>query len=368
MQTGSAGGSVFYSFSDAIESFKFVNGNGELIEAKRGTDVFNAAGVSMGLMGVITEVILKVRKTYTVGASEEVKEEKDSWLARNQHGKYSLEEQLQKFQYLHLNWFPHKYVRRVLQFTETRMPPFKKDEKPIPYHNVLGNWFASEAAAEIFKMVDEIRRKPHISEIDLMRVAHYFKKFVELTKEPTPYRDNWEQLLPTENDVPVDGKMRTSFTEIWFPVEQTTRLMDELNAIYADPRIALGNYAVEIYGAAASPFWLSPAYGRNVVRFDPLWWTQNKDNPADFFQNFFNKLLDIPGARLHWGKYLPPIEENGKFNLDFLRKCYPQMDAWLKIRDEMDPRQVFLTDYWRKFFRIQPTSQLQNISLPSLRP
>jgi hypothetical protein len=31
---------------------------------------------------------------------------------------------------------------------------------------------------------------------------------------------------------------------------------------------------------------------------------------------------------------------------------YPKLGEWLRIRDRMDPKQIFLSDYWRRIFEI----------------
>jgi D-arabinono-1,4-lactone oxidase len=111
---------------------------------------------------------------------------------------------------------------------------------------------------------------------------------------------------------------------------------------------ASGNNPFEIYATGKSNFWLSPAYNRDVVRFDWYWFDNNPNGTArNFFQQFWD-LLESFEYRCHWGKYLP-----GNYNGDRVYKLYPMLKEWLKIRDEMDPGQVFVTPYWRKIFSIQ---------------
>jgi hypothetical protein len=105
---------------------------------------------------------------------------------------------------------------------------------------------------------------------------------------------------------------------------------------------------------------LSPAYGRDVFRIDPYWWAHNPHGtPEAYFTHFWNRLLDIDGTRLHWGKYMPePGQQCGNvvFNREYLKRSYPKLEEWLRIRDRMDPRQIFLPDYWRRIFKIAKPS------------
>ena len=70
MMTGSAGGSLDHAFADVVQDIEFVNGKGEVKTASRGTALWNAAGVSMGLLGVITHVTFRLGKTYLVQGVE----------------------------------------------------------------------------------------------------------------------------------------------------------------------------------------------------------------------------------------------------------------------------------------------------------
>ena len=99
------------------------------------------------------------------------------------------------------------------------------------------------------------------------------------------------------------------------------------------------------------------SYNQDMLRIDPYWFHHNcHGDKREFFGNFWNELLDIEGARLHWGKWLPTpgqTFENGvTFNLDFLKGAYDKMQDWLKKRDEMDPDQVFVNKYWRGILEI----------------
>ncbi|HYO54243.1 D-arabinono-1,4-lactone oxidase, partial [Archangium sp.] len=108
-------------------------------------------------------------------------------------------------------------------------------------------------------------------------------------------------------------------------------------------------------GAKSSPFWLSPAHGRNVVRGDPYWWASNKGRPEQYFVHFWNQLMDVEGTRFHWGKYMPAPGQkcgNSRFDLEYLKRVYHRLGDWLELRRQMDPENVFLTNYWRGIFDI----------------
>ncbi len=351
MQTGSSGGSLKHSFMDDVETIEFVNGTGNTMSAQKGSDLFNAFGVSLGLMGVTTRVTMKLRPSYFVEGTEEGLVYEDSVLAKN-GSQYLIEQKLAEMEYFRANWFPLEGVNRVSQWIGKRATTVK----PIdPYESALSNCFTQLASTSTLQLID-IARTNGTLDFSLWFFRLILKEFAPIEVQST-FFDKWYKTLSSDDFAPVDTNLRTQFTEFWVPLEQTTRVMDILHKLYEDPKIALGNYAVEIYGAKRSPLWLSPSYNNNALRIDPYWWAHNSGNPAEFYANFWSRLLEVPGVRMHWGKYMPnngQIYGQVKFDLNFLKSRYPKLDDWLRLREQMDPNQVFLTNHWRKCFEIEP--------------
>ncbi len=55
-------------------------------------------------------------------------------------------------------------------------------------------------------------------------------------------------------------------------------------------------------------------------------------------------LDDIP-FRLHWGKYIPGYDF--KDWAEYYRSQYPKWDDFMKLREQRDPKNIFLTNYWK---------------------
>jgi D-arabinono-1,4-lactone oxidase len=125
----------------------------------------------------------------------------------------------------------------------------------------------------------------------------------------------------------------TDFMEFWLPLSQTQEVVTRLRNYFDTEGLdATGAYAFEIYAAKRSPFWMSPAYGNDMVRVDFLWFKGNTGNPVvDYFPQFWQLLRDM-GFRLHWGKYL--LEDH-----PYLQAQYPQWQAFMQVRHTLDPQQ-----------------------------
>ena len=355
ISTGSAGGSLQHSFSDVIQEIEFVDGNGCVQKAEPGTGLWCAVGVSMGLFGVITRVTFCLPEMKFVEGSESNHTFADSMLGPNENGQSKLRESLENNEYVRVNWFPQKNLKRVQEWVGRQS--FVGDEKP--YDSVLSKLIVARAAAIVLAICNCLLQNPDPNETDYRIIGYLLCPFVWLKKEPVTFRGKWYETLPMDDKAHTDSIIGVDFTEIWIPLKHCQTVMAKLEELFKNQKAA-NNFATEIYGAKKSPFWLSMSYEEDMVRVDPYWWSCNKGDPRVFFSYFWNVLLDIPGTRLHWGKYLPLPDQqcgNSKFNPDYLKKVYPKMNDWLKLREEMDPDQVFVTEYWRGILGIEPHSQ-----------
>jgi hypothetical protein len=154
------------------------------------------------------------------------------------------------------------------------------------------------------------------------------------------FRENWGDGLPMDNRVDYNWTP-TEFSEMWVPVDRTQEVMSALREHYDRSDISkVGTYSVEIYATPRSPFWLSPAYQQDVVKYDMFWFQKNPGDPArDFYPQFW-EIMKRFDCRFHWGKYMP-------IDPAYLRARYPRWDEFMALRQEMDPDQVFVTQYWR---------------------
>lgn len=369
--TGSAGGSVTHSVHESIVAMRLIDGRGVPHELSLDTqaDRFLAAGVSMGLLGIVSTVTFQCIPRYHIIGREVTTDiedcQRDCGIDLFGAGADSLESFLKETEYARLLWWPQPGVEKITVWQARRMRPedynaktgtpdaFRRQPYQIPAHNqqVIGNLFLKLYGTWPAWFRDITKRH---------RGLRFFEKIIDGLWEPVivpvvlnlsleegeqTFWDTWWQGLPMDNDIDYT-LLPTDFMEFWLPLHRTQELVTRLHAYFDDEGLdATGAYAFEIYAAKHSPFWMSPAYGDDMVRVDFLWFKENTGNPVtDYFPQFWDLLRDM-GFRLHWGKYL--LEDPA-----YLRAQYPQWDAFMKVRDEMDPHQVFVTDYWRRHLAI----------------
>jgi D-arabinono-1,4-lactone oxidase len=179
--------------------------------------------------------------------------------------------------------------------------------------------------------------------------------------EPQSFRDYMWRGLPMDNQAD-DELLPTEFTEIWVPLPRTQQVMHLLRSYFAEPADdhesyrRTGLYAWELYAAMPTKLWMNASHTDGAdewkdgaFRIDPYWFAANPGDPAETYWPQFWQLLrdnEIP-FRLHWGKYQPLASRDDRGWVDYFEQRYPRWGDFLRLREERDPNNLFLTDYWR---------------------
>ena len=175
--------------------------------------------------------------------------------------------------------------------------------------------------------------------------------------EGTLFMDYYWRSLPMDNGAD-DILLGTEFTEIFIPIKDTERAMQLLNDIYIKKGYeSTGFYSTELYAGYPSDSWISPGYkdgefSNGTLRVDIFWYINNQGNPASkdgFFRQFWElfRSNNIP-FRLHWGKFIPDYDHDNW--AAYYRTQYSKLNDFLRIREMHDPKNIFLTAYWKRCF------------------
>jgi hypothetical protein len=278
-------------------------------------------------------------------------------------GPDSFEAYLKRTEHARILWWPQAGVQKLVTWEARRMAAADYDADtgtpeaftPKPYHLLppilSSRTFSQHFAATVFDFFAPLNPpppKPGVEELVERTLAPLFPTVVNGYLKPPPeevqgrsFWDEWWKALPMDNEAD-DDLMPIEFTELWVPLARTREVMLALRDHYAAGGFgATGTNACEIYAAKASPFWMSPAYGQDVLRIDLFWYARNPGNPAEAYYPQFWRLLDPFAPRYHWGKHLPTDPAA-------LHARYPRWDDFLALRAQYDPDGVFLTPYWRQ--------------------
>ena len=439
LSTGSSGGCLQRSIESQIRRIRIMDASGTARDFLAGTDEFLAAGVSLGLLGVITEVDFAPVDSFCITGQEATTTLADAeldLLGDGSPGRPSLAAFLAETEYTRIMWWPQPDVGKLVVW-KAAASTCPAIDKIVPYQELGGpglplidlvdlfpvlvgtikTLVANRAALEALlvrnravlgddlatvleQLLDDVEELDPLEGIKLIKglVAQFgLEVFVDLyftllgnrTTDPlaiamfndifgneTDFETTWSAMimnqlflvadkdkappnqglpnsfvdysyrsLPMDNEI-ADRLMPTAFTELWIPIANTKAVLNKLADFYGPGKYAAtGTYACEIYGARRSDFWLSPAYGTDVVRIDIFWFGGNAGSPATSFFPMFWKLLATSGFRPHWGKYLPPAD--GPTGARYLAANYPRFDDFMTLRAKQDPNGMFVTEYWR---------------------
>ncbi len=404
LATGSSGGSTKYAFEDGLTSVTVVAcaaGTGAALHtfAKPATpnpdDPFYAVGMaSMGLLGILVSATFECQPRFFLEGQEAtttVAACAIDLFGPGQPARPSLEQFLQATDYSRLMWWPQASVQKLVVWQATRTDeagadawasaayakmsdppsplPALKPYQEVPY--LLNSPIPATLAADLMfsafgtwptwllnMLGDTAEYRAVTAAVNAAFYPSILPKLLDLfvptdtpdnpNKGPQLFADVWYTGLPMDNQMS-DRLMPVWFTELWIDIAQTAAVMTALRDFYQSDPAHAGSFSCEIYAAKNNPFWLSPAFGLDVIRIDVFWFANNTADPVAFYQQFW-ELLAPYRFRPHWAKFLPAGD--GSQGVPYLRSLYPQWDAWMQLRAQLDPDQVFVNDYWRQHMGI----------------
>ncbi|MFG3697841.1 D-arabinono-1,4-lactone oxidase [Micromonospora sp. NPDC047620] len=305
ISTGTHGtGAAYGCLSTFVEALTLVTGTGEALRcsADENPDVFAAARVSLGALGVLVEVTLRCVDAFVLHAHERPAP-LDAVLA-------DLPALVEGHDHAEFYWFP--YTDRVQVKTNDRVPV---DDRPLPrWRGWLDDDFLSntvfEGACRLGRAVPALA--PRISAVSARALTerHYTGRSDKVFCTPRRVRFvEMEYGLPREALGEALGTLR--------------RIVDGL------PFKVL--FPVEVRFTAADDIWLSHGYGRESAYVAIH---QYVGMPYEPYFRAFEQVAEGLGGRPHWGKL--HWRDAGS-----LAPAYPRFPDFLAVRDRLDPDRLF---------------------------
>jgi L-gulono-1,4-lactone dehydrogenase len=311
ISTGTHGtGARLGGLATQVRALQLVLADGSLLDcsAQEQPDVFAAARVGLGALGVLATVTLQCEPAFALAAAEaparldDVLAELDAHVTGNDHFEFY--------------WFPH--TRRVLTKRNNRVLPGTR-LRPL---SRLRHYVDDELLANT--VFDGINRLT--------------------TRRPG--------LIPRANAIAARALSARDYIDRSYRVFASPRRVRFREMEYAVPRAAVPEvlagiagylarsgeqigFPVEVRFAAADDIWLSTAYGRESGYVAVHQYARRSH------EGYFHAVEAIAtavGGRPHWGKL--HYRDAGS-----LRGSYPRFDEFTAVRDRLDPQRVFGNAY-----------------------
>jgi FAD-linked oxidoreductase len=311
ISTGTHGtGARFGGISTQVTALELVQPDGSVVScsAEERPELFAAARVGLGALGVISTVTLRTEPSFVL-AAEERPEPLEDVLA-------NLDDNCAANDHFEFYWFP--YGRNALTKRNNRLPAGTTPE-PLSRARQFVEYRLMENT--IFGAVCRVGRA-------VPKLVAPLNRLSSSVLSPRSYRDVSHKVFVTNRDV------RFVESEYAIPRESIGQVLGELRARV--PKLANPvMFPVEIRVAAADDIWLSTAYQRDSAYIAIH---QFVGMPYREYFDLFEAVVGAVGGRPHWGKM-------HTLDADVLRERYPRFDDFAALRATVDPTGVFANPY-----------------------
>lgn len=315
ISTGTHGTGVgFGSIATQVVGLTLVTAAGEVIECSETErpDVFKAAQVSLGALGVIAAVTLRVvpaQRMRFVSRRERV----DDILA-------NLERYKRENSHFEFFWMPHTPWAQAKFINET--------EDAVAPGNLLGKLNDLLLENGLFWALSEVCRLAPGASRAVSNISAWGIASVSKT-------DYSHRVYATERLV--------KFQEMEYniPAERFPEALAAIRERFARERFDV-HFPIECRFVRGDDIWLSPAYGRDSAYIAVHMY---KGMPYERYFRAMEEIFQGFDGRPHWGKL-------HTLDAATLARRYPHWDDFLRVRAALDPAGMFLNNYLRRLFGV----------------
>ena len=328
ISTATHGGSVHHgSLSDAVESVRIVRADGSILDVDRSQALFQAVVVSVGLLGILSTVTFRcvpaflLQSRSAVCSAQQVLDDFDAINRRNLYTNIFYFPAADQMAILSIN----KINREEIGTVENglRKAPMKP---PALFTTEVGQRLVTlglKAFAWVLLSHKSIQRS--------------FGKFA-VGRAYHPRTGRSDRVLAYNETGRSPGRQALlRDMEIAIPYEQARAAITVVrNHFLATQKFPL--MPIHIRCVARSDQWLSPAYERDVC------WLEFWQYPrSDSLFKQIHELLAPFNYRFHWGK-------ETRADQAYIRQQYEKWDDFVRLREEWDPKGMFLNSYLESLF------------------
>ncbi|RDG40046.1 D-arabinono-1,4-lactone oxidase [Streptomyces corynorhini] len=277
--------------------------------AEENSDVFAAARVGLGALGVVTAITFAVEPVFLLRAREEpmtfdrVTAEFEQHVAENEHFEFY--------------WFPHTGNCNTKRNNRSAGPA-------VPPGRVAG-WIDDELLSNgVFQVACSLGRAIPATIPAIAAVAS--RALSARTYTDIPYKV-------------FTSPRRVRFVEMEYalPEEAAVGALREVRAMIERSPLKIG-FPLEIRTAPADDITLSTASGRRTVYIAAHLY---RGTPHRAYFTAVERVMTAHGGRPHWGKIHTRDAE-------YLSGVYPRFAEFTAVRDRLDPDRRFGNDYLRR--------------------
>ncbi|MBL1108634.1 FAD-binding protein [Streptomyces sp. 5-8] len=299
------------SIAAQIKGLELVTADGSVLSCseKENPDVFAAARIGLGALGVVTAITFAVEPLFLLTAREEpmpldrVLGEFDQLWAENEHFEFY--------------WFPHTGSTNTKRNNRSAGP-----EQPV---GQLAGWFEDEFLSNgVFQAAQWVGRAAPAAIPAIARISS--KALSARTYTDIPYKV-------------FTSPRRVRFVEMEYAVPRAAvvETLRELRAMVDRSGVRV-SFPVEVRTAPADDITLSTASGRDSAYIAVHMF---RGTPYQGYFTAAERIFTAHEGRPHWGKVHTRDAE-------YFARVYPRFGEFTALRDRLDPERLFQNDYLRR--------------------
>ena len=299
------------SIAAQIRGLELVTADGSLLTCseKERPEVFAAARIGLGALGVITAITFAVEPIFLLTAREEpmtfdkVTAEFDALHAENEHFEFY--------------WFPHTgncNTKRNNRSMGPASPP-----------GTVSGWIEDELLSNgLFQVVNSVGRAVPATIPAIAKVSS--RALSARTYTDIPYKV-------------FTSPRRVRFVEMEYalPRETAVAALREVKAMIERSPLRV-SFPVEVRTAPADDITLSTASGRESAYIAVHMY---RGTPYQSYFTAVERIMTSHGGRPHWGKV-------NTRDAEYFAEVYPRFGEFTALRDRLDPERRFGNDYLRR--------------------
>ena len=308
-------GTQFGTISTQVIAIRFINGKGEIVNCSttENQELFKAAQVSLGVLGVITQITLQCVPSYKLKVH--MKGESMKAVIPN------IEEHIKNNRNFEYYWLPYtdKIVAKTSNVVEgeavhksniwSYLNEYLLENYAFNLFCEYARWFPSQTQS-ISKLTAKF-----VTDTERVHQSHKIYATQRLVK----FRE-MEYNIPAE-----------AFQEVWKKVVQTVD-SGKFNV----------HFPLEVRWVKGDDILMSPAYGRDSV-YIACHVYSNKDCMPYF--NALEEIFRAHDGRPHWGKMSTLRHQD-------VAAMYPKYSTFMKHRATQDPHNIFISPYLKKLLGV----------------
>ena len=275
-------------------------------------DLFKAAQVSLGALGIITEVTLQCVPAYRL-ALQNKKEDLVAVLAH-------IKERNSQNRNFEFYWFP--YTETV--WTKSSNIAADQPDK-VSFLNYFTEYVLENYAFKLF-----------------CEVAHKIPAWNKgVSKISAASISNVKKVYHSHKVYATQRLVRFNEMEYNIPAEAHEEVLKEIIKAFKQRNFPI-HFPIENRFVKGDDIYLSPAYGRDSAYI--ACHAYAKKDPLPYFKAM-EEIFRAHDGRPHWGKM-------NHLTVEDVRELYPKFDQFLKHRNAQDPDNLFLNPYLQSLFGV----------------